>query len=87
MNHRLFHDYKNKKKNFTSKVNHSYFRDLESTAIRLCGDDNSIVSRYTDNREFKVLGFKETLSMYKGTKFDICIYILALPKISFSICH
>ena len=46
-----------------------------------------LVSRSTDNREFKVLGFKETLSTYKGTKFDFHIYSLVLPKILFSIYH
>lgn len=46
-----------------------------------------LVSRSTDNREFKVLGFKETLSTYKGTKFDFHMYSLVLPKILFSIYH
>lgn len=42
----------------------------------LCCHRACICFRYTDNRAFPVLGFKETLSMYKGTKFDFHIYTL-----------
>lgn len=84
INYILSPDYKNKKISFQGKswlAPASMIQKVLHCHQTVWWSEPGLVSKDTDNREFKVLGFKGTLSMYKGTKFDFCVHIWVLPKI------